>query len=164
MNDTIQSTTGVVSGIIANLVLVRVNGPVAQNEICYIQHADAPLMAEVIKVQGDQAYVQVFESTRGLRPETEVAFTGHLLEATLGPGILSRNYDGLMHDLDTMTGVFLKRGEYTSAIDLERRWSFTPLAKPGDKATAGHWLGEVQENSILHKIMVPFQWEGVYTV
>ncbi|MCB0613539.1 MAG: V-type ATP synthase subunit A [Phaeodactylibacter sp.] len=164
MKETAQHTHGKVSGIIANLVIVRVDGPVAQNEICFIQHADTQLMAEVIKILGDKAYVQVFESTRGLQPGMEVTFTGHLLEATLGPGILSKNYDGLMHDLDTMTGIFLKRGEYTLSFDMEQKWNFRPLAAVGDKVTAGSWLGEVTENSIPHKIMAPFKLEGQYTL
>lgn len=164
MTETTQKTRGKVVGIISNLVLVQADGPVAQNEICYIQHPDAALMAEVIKIMGDRAYVQVFESTRGLRPGMAVDFDGHMLEVTLGPGILSRNYDGLMHDLDTMTGVFLKRGEYTSALDLERTWAFEPLASAGDTVLAGDWLGEVQENSIPHKIMVPFKLEGKFEI
>lgn len=164
MTETTQKTRGKVVGIISNLVLVQADGPVAQNEICYIQHPDAALMAEVIKIMGDRAYVQVFESTRGLRPGMDVAFDGHMLEVTLGPGILSRNYDGLMHDLDTMTGVFLKRGEYTSAIDLERAWAFEPLAAVADVVVPGDWLGEVTENGMPHKIMVPFKMEGKFEI
>jgi V/A-type H+-transporting ATPase subunit A len=164
MTATQQHTTGRVNGIISNLVLVEVDGPVGQNEICFIQHGDTSLMAEVIKVMGDKAYVQVFESTRGLRPGMEVRFEGHMLEATFGPGILSCNYDGLMHDLSTMSGIFLQRGDYTSALDLEKEWAFEPLAKAGDEATAGHWLGQVDENGIPHKIMVPFKMQGRYTI
>jgi V/A-type H+/Na+-transporting ATPase subunit A len=81
-------TTGKVNGIIANLVIVEVDGPVAQNEICYISHEGTDLMAEVIKVMGNKAYIQVFESTRGLKPGAIVEFKGHMLEVTLGPGIL----------------------------------------------------------------------------
>jgi V/A-type H+-transporting ATPase subunit A len=164
MKDTTRHTKGTVSGIISNLVLIEVDGPVAQNEICFIRHGDRPLMAEVIKVLGDHAYVQVFESTRSLQPGTEVHFAGHMLEATLGPGILSRNYDGLMHDLDAMTGVFLKRGDYTSSVDLDKKWDFQPLAQTGGRVTGGDWLGEVRENSIPHRIMVPFKMEGRYSV
>ncbi|MFN8209334.1 MAG: V-type ATP synthase subunit A, partial [Bacteroidales bacterium] len=159
-----MSTTGKVKGIIANLVIVKVNGPVSQNEICYINLDGVPLMAEVIKILGDQAYVQVFESTRGLKVGADVEFRGHMLEVTLGPGILSRNYDGLQNDLDRMTGVFLKRGEYTPALDEKRIYHFVPLAKPGDTVAAGSWLGEVKENWMPHKIMVPFKMEGSYTV
>ncbi len=159
-----DKTTGKVAGIIANLVIVEVSGPVAQNEICFIQHPEANLMAEVIKVLGKNAYVQVFESTRGLKIGTPVFFEGHLLEVTLGPGILSKNYDGLQNDLDKMDGVFLKRGEYTDPLDRDTLWDFQPIAKVGDQVVAGDWLGEVNENNMPHKIMVPFKLEGTYTV
>jgi V/A-type H+-transporting ATPase subunit A len=158
------ASTGKVTGIIANLVIVQFEGPVAQNEVCFIQHPDAPLMAEVIKIIGDRAYVQAFESTRSLRVGLPVVFEGHLLEATLGPGVLSQIYDGLMHDLHTMTGVFLQKGEYTASLDYEKRWGFTPVAQQGNTVAAGDWLGEVMENSILHRIMVPFTLDGRYTL
>ncbi len=157
-------TTGKVKGIIANLVTVEVDGPVSQNEICYIRLGETRLMAEVIKFAGRNAYVQVFESTRGLKVDNDVEFTGHMLEVTLGPGLLSRNYDGLQNDLDKLTGVFLKRGEYNFPLDKEKKWQFTPIAKPGDKVEAAAWLGEVDENHQPHKIMVPFTFEGTYTV
>ncbi|MBO7455080.1 MAG: V-type ATP synthase subunit A [Paludibacteraceae bacterium] len=157
-------TTGKVKGIIANLVTVGVDGPVSQNEICYIHIGDVKLMAEVIKVAGDNVFVQVFESTRGLKVGDLVEFTGHMLEVTLGPGLLSRNYDGLQNDLDKLTGVFLKRGEYSFPLDEDKLWAFKPLAKVGDKVEAASWLGEVDENHQPHKIMVPFVFEGEYTV
>ncbi len=153
-------TIGKVKGIIANLVIVEANDPVSQNEICMIKHSEADLMAEVIKIEGNLAYVQVFESTRGLKIGTEVEFTSRMLEVSLGPGILSRNYDGLQNDLDSMKGIFLSRGEYTAALDDSKEWEFNPLAKTGEKVEAGDWLGEVKENLVLHKIMVPFNLEG----
>ncbi len=159
-----MATTGKVKGIIANLVIVEVSDPVSQNEICFINLGDTKLMAEVIKVIGKDAYVQVFESTRGLKIGNTVEFAGHLLEVTLGPGILSKNYDGLQNDLDKMDGVFLKRGEYTYPLDHDKLWDFKPLAKAGDKVEAAAWLGEVDENFQPHKIMVPFTFEGTYTV
>jgi V/A-type H+-transporting ATPase subunit A len=157
-------TKGKIAGIIANLVTVEVDGPVSQNEICYIKLANIDLMAEVIKVFEKKVFVQVFESTRGLKVGQEVEFTNAMLEVTLGPGILSRNYDGLQHDLDRMDGVFLKRGDYTAALDYEKLWDYTPLANVGDTVVAGDWLGEVTENVMPHKIMVPFKFEGKYTV
>lgn len=159
-----MTTKGTVKGIIANLVTVAVDGPVAQNEICYISLDGTRLMAEVIKVTGDNVFVQVFESTRGLKVGNLVEFTGHMLEVTLGPGLLSRNYDGLQNDLDKLTGVFLKRGEYNFPLDEEKLWAFKPLAKVGDKVQAASWLGEVDENHQSHKIMVPFVMQGEYTV
>ena len=159
-----MSTKGIVKGIIANLVIVEVDGPVAQNEIAYIVLGDTKLMAEVIKVVGKSAYVQVFESTRGLAVNAEVEFMGYMLEVVLGPGLLERNLDGLQNDLDKMDGVFLQRGQYTFPLDEEKLWDFKPSAKKGDKVSAGAWLGEVDENFQPHKIMVPFKMVGEYTV
>ena len=159
-----MSTKGIVKGIISNLVIVEVDGPVSQNEIAYIVLDDTKLMAEVIKVVGKSAYVQVFESTRGLAINAEVQFEGHMLEVVLGPGLLERNLDGLQNDLDKMEGVFLKRGQYTFPLDEKKLWQFKPLAKKGDKVSAGSWLGEVDENFQPHKIMLPFKMEGEYTV
>ena len=159
-----MKTTGKVTGIVSNLVTVTVDGPVAENELCYIDLSGTRLLAEVIKVNGDRASVQVFESTRGLRNGDKVEFLGRMLEVTLGPGLLSSIYDGLQNDLTTMEGVFLKRGEYTEALDHEKLWSFTPVAKAGDKVIAADWLGEVKEGWLPHKIMVPFSFRGEYTV
>ncbi|MEG0796828.1 MAG: V-type ATP synthase subunit A [Odoribacter sp.] len=157
-------TQGKVYSIISNLVLVKVEGPVSQNEICFIKEGAQKLMAEVIKVIGDIAYVQVFESTRGLKPGTPVEFENHMLEVSLGPGLLSKNFDGLQNDLDKMTGIFLKRGEYTNPLENDKKWHFTPLAKAGDSVKAADWLGNVKENWLDHKIMVPFKMQGEYTV
>ena len=159
-----MTTKGIVKGVVSNLVTVEVDGPVAQNEICFISLGGDRLMSEVIKVVGNNAYIQVYESTRGLKVGDSVEFMGHMLEVTLGPGMLSKNYDGLQNDLDKMEGIFLKRGDYTAALDDDRLWGFSPLVKIGDRVQAGDWLGEVTENDKQIKIMVPFKMEGFYTV
>ena len=159
-----MKTTGKVTGIVSNLVTVEVNGPVAENELCYISLGGTKLMAEVIKVKGRSASVQVFESTRGLKNGDSVEFEGKMLEISLGPGLLSSVYDGLQNNLATMEGVFLKRGEYTDPLDHSKLWEFKPLASPGDKVIAADWLGEVKEGWLPHKIMVPFSFKGEYTV
>ncbi len=159
-----MNTTGKVTGIISNLVTVEVNGPVSQNEICFIELDDVKLMAEVIKVSGNKASVQVYESTRGLRIGCPVEFQGYMLEVTLGPGLLSSNYDGLQNNLATMEGVFLKRGEYTHPLDEEKLWEFTPIAQVGQQVSAADWLGEVREGWLSHKIMVPFSFDGTYEI
>ena len=159
-----MKTTGKVKGIISNIVIVETEGAVSQNEICYITIGGVRLMAEVIKVNGKNAYVQVFDSTRGLRIGTEVEFAGHMLEATLAPGIISRNYDGLQNDLERMESLFIERGTQTDPIDYEKLWEYKPLAQVGDTVTAGDWLGEVKELWVAHKIMVPFVMDGTYTV
>ena len=159
-----MKTLGRVNGIISNIVIVKVDGAVGQNEICYVYCGDTRMMAEVIKVVGDEAYVQVYDSTRGLKIGDKVEFLGHMLEATLAPGLLSKNYDGLQNDLEKMEGLFINRGSITDPIDFDAKWEFTPLAKAGDKVTAGDWLGEVKEQWVAHKIMVPFIMQGAYTV
>ncbi len=159
-----MKTTGKVTGIVSNLVTVAGDGPVAENELCHIDLDGTQLLAEVIKVNGDKASVQVFESTRALKNGDKVEFLGKMLEATLGPGLLSSVYDGLQNNLATMTDVFLKRGEYTDPLDREKLWDFTPVAKAGDKVAAADWLGEVKEGWLPHKIMVPFSFKGEYTV
>ena len=159
-----MKTKGIVTGIVSNLVTVQVDGPVAENEICYITSEGVALMAEVIKVTGPIASVQVFESTRGLKVGDPVEFEGRMLEVTLGPGLLSSVYDGLQNDLTTMQNVFLQRGEYTDPLNREKLWAFTPFAKPGDTVVAADWLGEVKEGWLPHKIMVPFSFKGSFTV
>lgn len=154
-------TKGHVTAIISNLISVEVDGPVGQNEICYVSHGDRKLMAEVIKISGNTANAQVFESTRGIKIGSPVEFTSHMLEIELGPGLLSKDFDGLQNDLDALEGVFLERGCYNHiSDDTEKKYQFTPLVKEGDEVEAGDWLGNVKEGWIDHKIMVPFKFEG----
>jgi V/A-type H+/Na+-transporting ATPase subunit A len=156
--------TGKVTGIIANLISVEVSDPVSQNEIAYIILGDERLMAEVIKIYGNTASLQCFESTRGVSTGLDVEFSGSMLEIELGPGLLSRNYDGLQNDLDKKEGLFLKRGEYNTPLDEDTQYEYTALVKTGDTVSAGDWLGSVTENWIDHKIMVPFKLKGKYQV
>ena len=112
-----MKTTGRVNGIISNIVIVKADGPVGQNEICYVWTGDTKMMAEV------------FDSTRGLKIGDRVEFEGHMLEVTLAPGLLSRNYDGLQNDLEKMDGLFIARGSITDPVDYDAEWEFSPLAK-----------------------------------
>lgn len=159
-----MKTTGKVIGVVSNLVTILADGPVAQNEICYVEVKGQKLMAEVIKAEGKHAIVQVFESTRGMKVGDKATFEQHMLEVQLGPGLLSKNFDGLQNDLDKMESVFLKRGEYTDPLDRDKLWDFKPLAKVGDTVEAASWLGEVNENGQPHKIMVPFIFKGSYII
>lgn len=153
-------TKGTVNSVISNMVTLRVDGPVKQGEICYIETGGDKLMSEVIKIIGADVYVQVFESTRGLKVGAPAEFTGHMLEVQLAPGMLSKEFDGLQNDLNKMEGVFLKRGQYTDPLDRDREWDFIPIAKEGDVVQSSDWLGQVDENTQPIKIMVPFQMEG----
>ena len=135
-----------------------------QNEICLILSEGKRLKAEVIRVIGRVASAQLFESSRTIKIGAEVEFSGHLLEVELGPGMLSKRYDGLQNDLSKMGGIFIDIGEETAALDDNVFFSFTPLVKQGDLVKAGDWLGSVQENWVDHKIMVPFKLRGEFKV
>ncbi|MFT4739899.1 MAG: V/A-type H+-transporting ATPase subunit A [Marivirga sp.] len=157
-------TKGKVIGVVSNLISIEVDGPVIQNEICLIQTEGRELRAEVIRLNGNIASVQLFESSRTIKMGSEVVFTGHLLEVELGPGILSKRYDGLQNDLSKMGGMFIETGEITAPLDDDVFFTFKPIVKKGDLVTAGDWLGSVQENWVDHKIMVPFALEGQFMV
>ncbi len=157
-------TRGKVQGVISNLILIEAEGPVTQNEICLVHSEDKKLKAEVIKVNDNLASAQLFESSTSIRIGNDVEFTGRMLEVELGPGILSKKYDGLQNDLSKMEGVFIETGEVTDPLDEEVSFKFKPIAKVGDDVIAGDWLGEVEENWISHKIMVPFTWKHEFKV
>jgi len=157
-------TTGKVTGLIANLISIQANGPVVQNEICYLHTGDDKLLAEVIKIQGEKIFAQVYDSTRGAAPGDEVSFTGELLSLTLGPGMLSKKYDGLQTDLDALSGVFLHRGQKSKALDEEKIWELRPIVEAGALVEAGDWLAETVENHLPHRIMVPASFVGRWSV
>ncbi len=157
-------TKGTIKGITSNLLQIEVDGPVAQNEICYVEQKDKELMAEVIKINGSIAYAQLFEAGTGLKFGDVARFSNELLEVSLGPGILSKNYDGLQNDLEAMPGTFIVSGQQSAPLDLSHEFLFKPLAKIGEKVKAGDHLGEVDENQLAHKIMVPFKFKGLYEV
>lgn len=157
-------TRGRVTGITANLITVEVDGPISQNEIAYVQNGDEHLRSEVIRVTGKTAYIQCFESTWGIRVGLPVEFSGGMLEVELGPGLLSKNYDGLQSDLNKKKGLFLKRGEYTPALDEETLYDFDAFAAVGERVYAGFWLGEVRENWVNHKVMAPFDLSGEWAL
>ena len=160
-----EKRTGTIHSIVANLVAVKFDTYVSQGEICHIILDDGTrLMSEVIKVTGNLAYTQVYESTRGVRIGEKVEFSGEVLEMMLGPGLLGKNIDGLGNHLDAMEEVFLKRGHYIEPIELEKKYDFTPYLKEGEMVKAGDWLGFVKEGWLDHKIMVPFKTEGIWTI
>ena len=156
--------TGTVTGVISNLIFIEAHGAVTQNEICLIHTEHNKLMAEVIRVNGTQVSAQLFESSMIIKMGSLVDFTGKMLEVELGPGILSKKYDGLQNDLTKMSGLFIEIGQTTPPLDSDVYYNFTPLVKADDTVQAGDWLGSVKENWIDHKIMVPFGLKGTYTV
>ena len=158
---------GKVVSINGNLVSVEFEGNVSMNEICFVKVDNTMLKSEVIRIRGNIAQVQVYEMTGGIKCGDEVEFTGDMLSATLGPGLLGQVYDGLQNPLPILAeqaGWFLERGVYADALDNEKKWEFTPTAQVGDTLRAGEYIGTVPEGSFTHKIFVPFYLLGTYTL
>ncbi len=159
--------TGTVVGVNGNLVSVKFSGSVSMNEICYVNVDNARLKSEVIRIRGDIAQIQVYEMTTGIKCGDRVDFTGEMLSALLGPGLLGQVYDGLQNPLPVLArqaGWFLERGIYADGLDCEKKWEFTPAAKAGDVLRAGEYFGTVPEGPFTHKIFIPFNLSGSYTV
>lgn len=158
--------------------IVSVNGPlvtvelfkdqeVMMNEVAYALWNGIPLKSEIIRVRGRFVDMQVFESTTGLRVGDRVDFSGELLSATLGPGMLGMIYDGLqnpLRELENVQGFFLKRGQYLASLNESKTWDFTPMVKPGARVKGGQYLGKVPEGIFDHYIMVPFSLQGSWEV
>ena len=173
-------TTGKIVAVNGNMITVRFEGAVAQNEVGYAILGDKRLMAEIVRVRGQNCDLQVFDDTTDLSVGDKVEFTGELLAAELGPGMLAQVYDGLQNPLAELAQeagkiskdaeFFLQRGMYLPGLPRDKKWDFHPTAKVGDKVTAGEALGWVTEgifdNKTMpgHKIMVPFALKGVYTL
>ena len=158
---------GKVVSINGNLVSVEFDGNVSMNEICYVFVGDTALKSEVIRIRGNIAQIQVYEMTDGIQCGDNVEFTGDMLSADLGPGLLGQIYDGLQNPLPVLArqaGWFLERGIYADGLNTEKNWEFTPTAKVGDVVRAGEYIGTVPEGPFTHKIFVPFYLLGNYTV
>ena len=158
---------GKVVSINGNLVSVEFDGSVSMNEICLVKVGDTSLKSEVIRIKGNVAQIQVYEMTDGIKCGDDVEFTGDMLSADLGPGLLGQIYDGLQNPLPILAeqaGWFLERGNYADGLDNEKKWEFTPTAKVGDVVRAGEHIGTVPEGAFVHKIFVPFYLLGTYTV
>ena len=154
-------------GVNGNMITVEYSGRIMQNEVAYAAVGDARIKCEVIRVRGKYADLQVFESTNGLKVGDMVEFTGELLSVELGPGLLTQVYDGLQNPLPLLaeqSGFFLQRGIYLRALDREKLWHFTPMAKKGDTVRPGDRIGFVMEGVVKHYIMVPLRWQGEFTL
>ena len=175
-----MNATGKIVGVNGNMITVAFSGAVAQNEVGYAVLGGKRLMAEIVRVRGRRCDMQVFDATADLAVDDTVEFSGNLLAAELGPGMLAQVYDGLQNplaDLAKEAGkishdaqFFLQRGMYLSGLPRDRKWAWHPTAKPGDRVAAGDFLGWVPEGIFDektmpgHKIMTPFRLRGLYTV
>lgn len=159
--------TGKVVSINGNLLSVEFDGNVSMNEICFVKVADTALKSEVIRIRGNVAQIQVYEMTDGIKCGDAVKFTGDMLSADLGPGLLGQIYDGLQNPLPVLAqqaGWFLERGIYADGLNTEKKWAFTPTRKVGDTVRAGEYIGTVPEGPFTHKIFIPFYLLGSYTL
>ena len=159
--------TGKVVKAFGNLVYVEFEGNIRQGEVAMLRLGDLSLKSEVIEIVGNRAKVQVFEDTRGVHWGTTIEFAEHLLEAELGPGLLSSIVDGLQNPLEKVAdaaGLFLSRGVYLQPLDRLRRWDYNPTAKIGDVVSRGDNLGYTMEGRFHHYIMTPFTTFGQLTI
>ena len=150
-------------------VLKRISGPVVtavgldahMYDVVKIGHEE--LMGEVIKIQGEDIIIQVYEDTAGIRPGEPVENTGLSLAVELGPGLLTSIYDGIQRPLEVLVdkmGDFIERGVSAPGLSHEKKWEFVPTVGAGDVVEAGDILGTVQETNIVHKVMVPPNVKG----
>jgi V/A-type H+-transporting ATPase subunit A len=153
-----------VIGVAGNIVSIEApGGSIMKNEVAYVCLGDQRLKAEVLRVYGNTADLQVFEETGGVRVGDRVELTREMLSVSLGPGLLGTVFDGLqnpLHKLAELDGFFLQRGRAVEALDPEKRWHFEPIRQPGNRLKAGDPLGTVEERNATHKIMVPFAEPG----
>ncbi|MGA9844360.1 MAG: V-type ATP synthase subunit A [Nitrososphaeraceae archaeon] len=138
---------------------VRADGMSSTKMYETVEVGESKLIGEVIRLTGDIGFVQVYESTSGLKPGEPVVGTGQPLSVLLGPGIIGRIYDGIQRPLVEMaqkTGDFIGRGIATTPVDMKKKYKFIPQVKKGDTIQAGSILGTVQETPLLtHSILVP---------
>ncbi|MEZ5315663.1 MAG: V-type ATP synthase subunit A [Chlamydiales bacterium] len=163
----VSKATGHVVRAFGNLLKVKFKGHVRQGEVAFVEVGEAQLKAEVIEILGDEVKIQVYEDTWGIELNTPVRFTGELLEAELGPGLLKSIFDGLQNPLEVVaekSGYFLPRGLYAPAIDREKDWEYQPIAKVGAVLKRGDTLGITMEERFEHHIMIPFSFFGKVTL
>jgi V/A-type H+/Na+-transporting ATPase subunit A len=124
-----------------------------------VEVGSTKLIGEVIRLAGDIAFIQVYESTSGLRPGEPVKGTGQPLSVLLGPGVIGKIYDGIQRPLDEIaqkSGSFIGRGVATTPVDMKKKYKFSPAVKVGDEIVGGSVLGFVEETPLLtHSILAP---------
>ena len=160
-------TKAKVVGINGNMVTIEFEGSVSMNEVGYVNVDGKKLRGEIIRIRGNKAQMQIFEMTQGIKAGDTVDLIGDLLCAELGPGLLGQTFDGLQNPLPLVAekaGFFLERGVYVDSLPRDKKWDWTPAAKPGDKVVRGDSIGSVPEGPFTHKILVPFDLLGMYTV
>jgi V/A-type H+/Na+-transporting ATPase subunit A len=138
---------------------VRADGMASVKMYETVEVGESKLIGEVIRLTGDIAFIQVYESTSGLRPGEPVVGTGQPLSVLLGPGIIGKIYDGIQRPLEEIakkSGAFISKGIATTPIDLKKKYHFKPALKLGENVKAGTIIGTVEETPLLtHSILIP---------
>lgn len=164
---TTTQSKGKVIKAFGNLLQVQFEGHIRQGEVAMVKLEGVNLKGEVIEIIGNEAKIQVFEDTRDIKLNTPVEFTDSLLDAELGPGLLTSIFDGLqstLEDVANQAGVFLPRGLYMPPLDRKKKWNYTPMAKVGQVLERGDAIGTTLEGRFHHQIMLPFACYGRYTL
>lgn len=166
-NEQPKTARGKVIKAFGNLLQVKFEGNIRQGEVAMVHVDGIHLKAEVIEIAGDEAKIQVFEDTKGVKFQTPVEFSGDLLEAELGPGLLTSIFDGLQNPLEEIAkaaGLFLPRGVYVASLDRSILWDYHPVVRIGQQVERGDTLGTTLEGRFQHHVMVPFSLYGRYKI
>jgi V/A-type H+/Na+-transporting ATPase subunit A len=143
---------------------VRADGMSSTKMYETVEVGESKLIGEVLRLTGDTAFIQVYESTSGLKPGEPVVGSGQPLSVLLGPGIIGKIYDGIqrpLEDIAQKSGSFIGRGVMTTAVDMKKKYRFVGSVKKGDEVTGGSILGTVEETPLLtHSILVPPDHDG----
>jgi V/A-type H+-transporting ATPase subunit A len=138
---------------------VRADGMASVKMYETVEVGESKLIGEVIRLTGEIAFIQVYESTSGLRPGEPVVGTGQPLSVLLGPGIIGKIYDGIQRPLEEIakkSGAFISKGISTTPIDLKKKYHFKPALKIGENVKAGTVIGTIEETPLLtHSILIP---------
>ena len=157
-----------VIGVNGNIVTIQAKDvSIVKNEVAIVIVGNERLKAEVLRIYGDVADLQVFEETHKVQYGDKVELTGSLLSLNLGPGMLGTIFDGLQNPLTQLgeqDGFFLKRGREIYPLDTKRAWDFKPAVNLGQRIGSGHVLGTVTERKITHKILAPFDLQDIVEV
>jgi V/A-type H+/Na+-transporting ATPase subunit A len=143
---------------------VRADGMSSTKMYETVEVGESKLIGEVLRLTGDTAFIQVYESTSGLKPGEPVVGSGQPLSVLLGPGIIGKIYDGIqrpLEDIAQKSGSFIGRGVMTTAVDMKKKYRFVSSVKKGDEVTGGSILGAVEETPLLtHSILIPPDHDG----
>lgn len=148
---------GIIFRISGPIVVTKETSNIVMNE--EVKIGDEELIGEVIEINGEEATIQVYEETTGIRPGTKVYGTGSPLSVELGPGLISQTFDGIQRPLTLIKekyGIFIKRGVEIHPLPRDRNWDVDIKIKIGEIIHPNTIIGTVNETDLInHKILTP---------